>query len=224
MREMVEKKLKYWFVKDGKRKRTPKTSPVVSISKVVPPKIVVKGPSRESQSSLIDEPVLTKDAIAKDQSANVQTESVKEKQPEEVVHEESGDADDESTKTEPKIDMAMLRIKRKAIQTGVIPRNVRARKGSASMLESQSGKSEKHVETSKVHEDEKVHSVKIPKAPEVQSVEKPEVEKKGADDDVVITEVRVSSPPPPPPPPESQPIPESGESSEPKKTVLPDPF
>ncbi|KAM0064946.1 hypothetical protein Hdeb2414_s0003g00108951 [Helianthus debilis subsp. tardiflorus] len=29
MKEMVEKKLRYWFVKDGKRKRTPKTSPVV---------------------------------------------------------------------------------------------------------------------------------------------------------------------------------------------------
>ncbi|KAF5786158.1 hypothetical protein HanXRQr2_Chr10g0437391 [Helianthus annuus] len=42
MREMVEKKLRYWFVKDGKRKRTPKTSPVVSILKVVPPKVVVK--------------------------------------------------------------------------------------------------------------------------------------------------------------------------------------
>ncbi|KAJ0700053.1 hypothetical protein HanOQP8_Chr10g0363161 [Helianthus annuus] len=42
MREMVEKKLRYWFVKDGKRKRTPKTSPAVSIPKVVPPKIVVK--------------------------------------------------------------------------------------------------------------------------------------------------------------------------------------
>ncbi|MFS8017924.1 hypothetical protein Hanom_Chr15g01386081 [Helianthus anomalus] len=31
MREMVEKKLRYWFVKDGKRKRTPKISPSVSI-------------------------------------------------------------------------------------------------------------------------------------------------------------------------------------------------
>ncbi|KAM0046519.1 hypothetical protein Hdeb2414_s0009g00317321 [Helianthus debilis subsp. tardiflorus] len=41
MREMVEKKLRYWFVKDGKRKRTPKTSPAVPILKV-PPKIVVK--------------------------------------------------------------------------------------------------------------------------------------------------------------------------------------
>ncbi|KAF5777856.1 hypothetical protein HanXRQr2_Chr12g0540631 [Helianthus annuus] len=33
MSEMVEKKLLYWFVKDGKRKRTPKTSPIVSIPK-----------------------------------------------------------------------------------------------------------------------------------------------------------------------------------------------
>ncbi|KAM0027874.1 hypothetical protein Hdeb2414_s0019g00545341 [Helianthus debilis subsp. tardiflorus] len=40
--EMVEKKLRYWLVKDGKRKRTPKTSPVVPILKVVPPNIVVK--------------------------------------------------------------------------------------------------------------------------------------------------------------------------------------
>ncbi|KAL9995381.1 hypothetical protein Hdeb2414_s0002g00058041 [Helianthus debilis subsp. tardiflorus] len=43
MREMVEKKLRYWFLKDGKRKRTPKTSPAVSIPKEPTPKIVVKG-------------------------------------------------------------------------------------------------------------------------------------------------------------------------------------
>ncbi|KAJ0719325.1 hypothetical protein HanRHA438_Chr08g0352201 [Helianthus annuus] len=43
MNEMVEKKLRYWFVKDGKRKRTPKTSPAVSIPKEPTPKIVVKG-------------------------------------------------------------------------------------------------------------------------------------------------------------------------------------
>ncbi|MFS7986774.1 hypothetical protein Hanom_Chr11g01014221 [Helianthus anomalus] len=42
IREMVEKKLRYWFVKDGKRKRTPKTSPTVSIPKEPTPKIVVK--------------------------------------------------------------------------------------------------------------------------------------------------------------------------------------
>ncbi|MFS7904166.1 hypothetical protein Hanom_Chr01g00032791 [Helianthus anomalus] len=41
--EMVEKKTRWWFVKDGKRKRTPKTSPVVPIPKEATPKIVVKG-------------------------------------------------------------------------------------------------------------------------------------------------------------------------------------
>ncbi|KAJ0773507.1 hypothetical protein HanOQP8_Chr03g0100091 [Helianthus annuus] len=43
LREMHEKKLRYWFVKDGKRKRTPKTSLAVSAPKVSTPKIVVKG-------------------------------------------------------------------------------------------------------------------------------------------------------------------------------------
>ncbi|MFS7997615.1 hypothetical protein Hanom_Chr12g01143871 [Helianthus anomalus] len=37
-----EKKLRYSFVKDGKRKRTPKASPTVTAPKVTP-KIVVKG-------------------------------------------------------------------------------------------------------------------------------------------------------------------------------------
>ncbi|MFS7977414.1 hypothetical protein Hanom_Chr10g00903701 [Helianthus anomalus] len=42
-----------------------------------------------------------------------------------------------------------LRTKRKAIQSGVIPRNVRAKKGGATMPKSKRGKSEKHVATSK---------------------------------------------------------------------------
>ncbi|KAJ0800701.1 hypothetical protein HanPI659440_Chr03g0106591 [Helianthus annuus] len=141
MREMVEKRLRYWFVKDGKRKRTPKTSPAISIPKEPTPKIVVMGivergshkrrPSRESQSSLIDEPVVnptdisqkgidltkvtfeqylkhTEATIAKDQSASVQADGVKEKEPEGVVHDDSNDANDESTKTEPEIDMSMV--------------------------------------------------------------------------------------------------------------------
>ncbi|KAJ0699846.1 hypothetical protein HanOQP8_Chr10g0360741 [Helianthus annuus] len=131
MNEMVEKKLRYWFVKDGKRKRTPKTSSVVPIPKKPTPKIVVKGPSKESQSSLIDEPVvnptdlsqlgidltkatfelyikITEAATAKDQSASVQGECDKEKQTEDVVHEESDDADDESIETETELDMATL--------------------------------------------------------------------------------------------------------------------
>ncbi|MFS7952911.1 hypothetical protein Hanom_Chr07g00612441 [Helianthus anomalus] len=43
MNEMVEMKLHYWFVKDGKRRRTPKTSPAVSIPSERTPRIVVKG-------------------------------------------------------------------------------------------------------------------------------------------------------------------------------------
>ncbi|MFS7954821.1 hypothetical protein Hanom_Chr07g00635141 [Helianthus anomalus] len=192
MNEMVEKKLRYWFVKDGKRKRTPKTSPVVPIPKEPTPNIVVKGPSKEPQSSLIDEPMvnptdlsqlgidlkkatfeqyikITEAATAKDRSTSVQVEGDKEKQAEEPVHEESEDADDESIETEPEIDMSTigrgkvqmkkkpqkkkkasdeedstytptgeekkkLRIKRKAVQTGVIPRNVRSRKGGALLV------------------------------------------------------------------------------------------
>ncbi|KAM0002330.1 hypothetical protein Hdeb2414_s0002g00058551 [Helianthus debilis subsp. tardiflorus] len=192
----------------------------------------------------------------KDQSASVQAEGViKEKEPKGVVHDDSSDADDESTKTETEseierigvgkvtlkkkpqkkkkkgsddedstyiptaVEKKKLRIKRKAVQTGVIPRNVRARKGGASMPESQSGKREKHIKTSKGPE-----TVKVPEVPQTQSIPEVEVQKKaGADEDVMITKVRVSSPPPPPPP-ESQPIPQEAETSKPKKTILPDPF
>ncbi|KAM0061708.1 hypothetical protein Hdeb2414_s0004g00139311 [Helianthus debilis subsp. tardiflorus] len=40
---MHEKKLRYWFVRDGKRKRTQKVSPAVTAPKKITPKIVVKG-------------------------------------------------------------------------------------------------------------------------------------------------------------------------------------
>ncbi|KAJ0795946.1 hypothetical protein HanPI659440_Chr04g0156381 [Helianthus annuus] len=132
MSEMVEKKLRYWFVKDGKRKRTPKTSPVVSIPKEPTPKIVVKGPSKESQQRLVDEPVLEPSEVIQqgadflkhslesflkkneevstqnDQSASIQGEGVKEIEPEGVVRDDSSEADDESTETETGIDMATL--------------------------------------------------------------------------------------------------------------------
>ncbi|KAF5807992.1 hypothetical protein HanRHA438_Chr04g0151741 [Helianthus annuus] len=41
--DMHEKKLRYWFVKDGKRKRTPKVSSVVTTPKKTTQKIVTKG-------------------------------------------------------------------------------------------------------------------------------------------------------------------------------------
>ncbi|KAM0004611.1 hypothetical protein Hdeb2414_s0235g00843101 [Helianthus debilis subsp. tardiflorus] len=43
MSVLVEKKTRWWFVRGGKRKRTPKTSPTVPIPKESTPKIVVKG-------------------------------------------------------------------------------------------------------------------------------------------------------------------------------------
>ncbi|XP_022024063.1 cilia- and flagella-associated protein 58-like [Helianthus annuus] len=53
MNEMVEKKTRWWHVRDGKRKRTPKSSPAVVI-----PKEGEKGSSGEPQQKLIDETVL----------------------------------------------------------------------------------------------------------------------------------------------------------------------
>ncbi|MFS7913040.1 hypothetical protein Hanom_Chr02g00136961 [Helianthus anomalus] len=206
MNEMVEKKTRWWFVKDGKRKRTPKTSLVVPIPTEPTPKIVVKGPSKEQKSNMIDEPQVdpidlsqlgidltkatfeqslksTKESTQKEQSSSVPTESVKETEPEGVARDDSSETDDESIETEIELDLttlgrgkAQLRIKRKA-----------------------------HIETSKVLEAEKDQSVENPKEPEVQSVEVPvvEVQKEAGVDvdvDVEITGVRASTPPPPPPP------------------------
>ncbi|MFS7964684.1 hypothetical protein Hanom_Chr08g00753191 [Helianthus anomalus] len=161
-------------------------------------------PSSESQQKLVDDPFIDPTELIKqeadilnmsyndylkkneevtaqkEQSSSVPTESVKEKEHECVSCDDSSEADDESTETEPKIDLATvgrgkvqmkkkpqkkrkgsdeeditytptvqekkkLRIKRKAVQSGVIPRNVRTKKGGASIPKSQSGKSEKHV-------------------------------------------------------------------------------
>ncbi|MFS7978558.1 hypothetical protein Hanom_Chr10g00916871 [Helianthus anomalus] len=280
MNEMVEKKLRYWFVKNGKRKRTHKTSPVVPIPKEPTPKIVFKGSSSEPQQKLIDEPVIDPTelikqgadilnmsyddylkkneevAAQKEQSLSIPTEGVKGKEPEGVARDDSSEANDESTETETEIDLATLgrgkaqlkkkpqkkrkgsdevdstytpkvvekkklRIERKAVQSGVIPRNVRVRKGGASMPESQGGKSEKHMESSKGPEAMTEQHVEVPKEPEVQSVEIPEVEvQKKADDDVEV-EIIDERIPTPPPPLENLDI---LESSQPKNTVLPDMF
>ncbi|MFS7919772.1 hypothetical protein Hanom_Chr03g00216621 [Helianthus anomalus] len=234
MNQMIEKKTRWWFVKDGKRKRTPKTSPVVPIPKDPAPKIVVKGPSKEPEQRLVDEQVLdpsnipqegidlakvtfeqyiqhTAAASQKDQTSSAQGESVKEKEPEGVARDDSSEVDSESTEIETELDLTTLgrgkaqlkkkptkkkkasdeedntytpsvderkklRIKRKAVQSGVLPSNVRARKCGASMPESQAEKSEKHVTTSNVHEAEKVQSVETLKAPEVQTQSVPKVE------------------------------------------------
>ncbi|KAJ0800474.1 hypothetical protein HanPI659440_Chr03g0103431 [Helianthus annuus] len=276
MSEMVEKKTRWWFVRDGKRKRTPKTSPAVYIPKEPVPKIVVKGPSKEPQQRLVDEQVfdplsipqegidlakvtfeqfiqLNEAATAKDQGATVQAESVKATEPEGVVHDDSSESDDESTEIESELDPTTLgrgkaqlkkkptkkqkgsdeedstyvppektkklRAKRKAVQSGVIPRRVRAKKTGAALPKDKDGKSEKHVTTSKDQVAEKAQSVEAPKAPEVQTQSVPEVEiqkKTVGDDYVEITGYKAATPPPPPP--KDQP-----ESSRPKDT-FPDLF
>ncbi|KAJ0807707.1 putative Pterin-binding domain-containing protein [Helianthus annuus] len=52
MKDLIEKKTRWWCVKDGKRKRTPKSTPVVVI------KETEKGSSGEPQRRLIDETVI----------------------------------------------------------------------------------------------------------------------------------------------------------------------
>ncbi|MFS7944795.1 hypothetical protein Hanom_Chr06g00516471 [Helianthus anomalus] len=278
MSQMIEKKTRWWFVRDGKRKRTPKMSPVVPIPKEPVPKIVVKGPSKEPQQRLVDGTVLDPSSIPqegvdlakvtfeqclqhagaasqKDQTSSAQGESVKEKEPEGVAREDSSETDSESTETETELDQTTLRAKkptkkqkgsdeedstyvppektkkliakRKAVQSWVLPRKVRARKCDASLPERQAGKKEKHVDTSKVQEVEKTQSVEVLKALEVQTQNIPEVvvQKQAGDGDdyVEITGFREATPPLPPPPPQDQPIPEAPESSRTKNT-FPDLF
>ncbi|MFS7935630.1 hypothetical protein Hanom_Chr05g00405831 [Helianthus anomalus] len=189
MNEMVEKKTRWWFVKYGKRKRTPKTSPVVPIPTEPTPKIVVKGPSGTSQQKLVDDPVVDPTKLIKQGTDLLNMSYADYLKKNEEVAAQNG----------------------QSTSSRVIPRNVRARKGGATLLKDQGGKKEKHVETSKVSEAEKDSNVEIPKEPEVQNVEVPKVE---------VTRVRASTPPPPPPP-ENVDIPESSQQ---KKIVLPDMF
>ncbi|KAJ0640274.1 hypothetical protein HanRHA438_Chr16g0751171 [Helianthus annuus] len=121
------------------------------------------------------------------------------------------DDEDETYVPTPQVEKKKGVLKRKAVQSGLIPRSVRARKGSASVPEIQSSKSEKHVITSKGPEAVKDQNVKVPEVEQVQNVEK----KADDDEEVVITDERVSTPPPPP---------VDAETSKPKKTTLPDPF
>ncbi|MFS7921694.1 hypothetical protein Hanom_Chr03g00239941 [Helianthus anomalus] len=248
---MVEKKTRWWFVRDGKRKRTPKTSPVVSI-----PKNVEKGPSVEPQQRLVDETVLEPSevikqgagllkqslesylkrneevAAQKDPGSSAQAENVKVTEPEGETQDVSSEDDSEATQSESELDPTTLgrgkaqlkkkptkkqkasdeedssyepdepkkQIKKgKAVQAGVIPRRVRAKKSGAEPPKDKGGKKEKHLQKLKVHEAEKIQSVEIPKEPEVQNVEVPVVEvqkKTGGDDDYVeITGYKVATPP-----------------------------
>ncbi|XP_021976409.1 myosin heavy chain, clone 203-like [Helianthus annuus] len=111
-------------------------------------------------------------------------------------------SDEEDSTYVPPDEPKKQRAKRKSVQTGVIPRRVRAKKTGAELPKSKDEKKEKHVETSKVAEAEKSQSVEIPKEAEVQNVEVPEVEiqKKSVGDDYVeITGFKEATPPLPPP-------------------------
>ncbi|MFS8034946.1 hypothetical protein Hanom_Chr17g01587171 [Helianthus anomalus] len=242
LRGMHEKKLRFWFVKDGKRKRTPKVSPKVETSK-----IVIKEPAKKkSPPRLVDEPVIdptelvkqgadllnmtfdkyikhiadeAAKAAAKVQSShvekvaetsvkNVEAESVKEKEAEGVAETYSSatesdtkpefdtsklgvvkiklkvkprkkktDSDEEdSTYIPTPKEKKKLRRKHKAHPSGFIPRNVRARKGAATMPEIQSA----------------------PESPIYEKVEKNDEAEKD-DDEVEYMGERESTPPPPPP-------------------------
>ncbi|MFS7929718.1 hypothetical protein Hanom_Chr04g00335821 [Helianthus anomalus] len=283
---MHEKKLRYWFVRDGKRKRTPKVSPTVTAPKVTTPKIVIKGKvgkgenrKEKSPIKLIDEPVVDPtelikqgadllnmtskqyikhtdaeaakaavqgshvEKVAETSSMNIEAESVKEKEAEGAVHTDSSTTESD---TEPEFDTSELgvgkiklkvkplkkkndsdeedstyiptpedkkkpRRKRKAHPSGVIPRNVRARKGAATMPEIQSGNVQEFQQPQSTPEVE-VQSVKDPdvevenvKAPEVETTESPIFEKVEKlveadkdDDEVEFMGERESTPPPPP--------------------------
>ncbi|XP_021986071.1 uncharacterized protein LOC110882328 [Helianthus annuus] len=241
LRDMHEKKLRYWFMKDGKRKRTPKASPIVIAPKVPKPKIVVKGiVERGSHKRMLDPSEIIQQGVGlmkeslegfpkktevatktqvESSAKHFQPEKVKEKEPEGVAHTDSSDAEDESTETESEVDKSKighgkvmlkkkpqkkrkgsdeedstytptaeekkeLRTKRKAVQSGVIPRNP----------EKPEAVKEQNIEV-----------------PEVQSVEKPEAEKEKAPEspDYVRIEKKGA---------------DDAETSRPKKNVLPDQF
>ncbi|KAJ0694653.1 hypothetical protein HanPI659440_Chr15g0611251 [Helianthus annuus] len=270
---MHEKKLRYWFVKDGKRKRTPKVSPSVTAPKKPTPKIVVKdkverGNDEAEAAKAAKVQGSSVEKVVESSAKNVDAESVKEKEPEGVAHTDSSATESD---TEPKIDTSKIGVgkitlkvkprkkkkdsdeedstyiptpeerkklkKHKARPTGVIPRNVRARKGIATMPEMLSGKAPE-VQAQVIPEVE-VQSVK---SPEVQTTEGPEAEKKKAhespilekvdknvdkadddDDEVVFTGERVSTPPPQPENPTIH-ILDDPEQSQPKKVTSPGSF
>ncbi|MFS7946109.1 hypothetical protein Hanom_Chr06g00532191 [Helianthus anomalus] len=274
---MHEKRLRYWFVKDGKRKRTPKVS-----RRVVAPNVVIKGKferdshikepaKKKSPPRLIDETVippadvipggvdLLKETHEDFLKKNYEAEAAKAakvqvlKRLQNLLQRMSKQKVLKKKMLKPEIDTSTigvgkitlkvkpqkkrkdsneedstyipspeekkkLRKKRKAVQSGVIPRNVRARKRSAIVPEMQSGKAPEvqvqstlEVQAKSIPEFE-VQSVNIPEV-QTTEVEKEKVSESlifekveknveaGKDDDeVVFMGERVSTPPPPPPP------------------------
>ncbi|MFS7915718.1 hypothetical protein Hanom_Chr02g00168531 [Helianthus anomalus] len=138
--EMHEKKLRYWFVKDGKRKRTPKVSPTVTTTKVVTPKIVIKGKvergshkrepaKKKSPPRLVDEVVIPpadviqegvdlmkvtlEDFLKKNEEANVENiaESLTKNVETESVKEKESDTEPEFDTSKPGVGKIKLKVK-----------------------------------------------------------------------------------------------------------------
>ncbi|MFS7965751.1 hypothetical protein Hanom_Chr09g00765881 [Helianthus anomalus] len=208
MSEMIEKKTRWWFVRDGKRKRTPKTSSAISI-----PKDVEKEPEDEDQdNSSEDDSKATQSKSELDPTTLGRGKAQLKKKP----TRKNKASDEEDSSYEPDEPKKQLK-KRKAVQAGVISRSVRAKKSGAEPPKDKGGNKEKYLRKSKVLEAEKAQNVETPKEPEVQNIEDPVVEaqkKTGGDDDYVeITGYKVATPPRPPPQ-------DKPESSQPKDTTF----
>ncbi|KAJ0499657.1 hypothetical protein HanHA89_Chr13g0536411 [Helianthus annuus] len=240
---MAEKKTRWWCVRDGKRKRTPKSSPAVTI-----PKDGDKGSSGEPQQRLIDETVLEPSVVIEQgadllnqsfesylkkneeaaaqqaQGSSAHVEKVTRVEPEIEAQGSSSEDDSEATQSEYELDPTTLGRgkaqlkkkplkkkktsneedspfepdqpkkqvkKRKAVQAGVIPRNVRAKKSGAEPHKDKGGKKEKHIQ--------KTQDVEVPKEPEVESIKEPVAEREtGGDDYVEVTGFKAASTRPPP--------------------------
>ncbi|XP_022040535.1 nucleolin 2-like [Helianthus annuus] len=237
MKDMVEKKTRWWCVRDGKRKRTPKSSPAVII-----PKDGDKGSSGEPKQRLIDETVLELSVVIEQgaellkeslesylkkndevaaqqvQGSSAHVEKVTRVEPEVEDLGSSSEDDSEETQSESELNPTTLGRgkaqlkkkplkkkktsdeedspyvpeqpkkqvkKQKAVQAGVIPRNVRAKKAGAEPSKEKGGKSEKHVQK--------------PIETEVETIKEPVAEKEtGGDDYVEITGSKAASPRPTP--------------------------
>ncbi|XP_021974741.1 claspin-like [Helianthus annuus] len=241
MSEMAEKKTRWWCVRNGKRKRTPKSSPT--------------GSSGEPQQRLVDETVSEPSVVIEQgvdllnqtfesylkrneeaaaqqaQGSSAHVENVTRVEPEIEAQGSSSEDDSEATQSESELDpmtlgrgKAQLKKKplkkkktsdeedspyepdqpkkqvkkRKAVQAGVIPRNVRAKKSEAEPQKDKGGKKEKHIQKEKVLESEKT--------------QEPVAEREtGGDDYVEVTGFKAASPRPP-----SQDKPESSQKKDSK--------
>ncbi|XP_022032103.1 tropomyosin-like [Helianthus annuus] len=215
MNEMVEKKTRWWHVRDGKRKRTPKSSPAVVI-----PKEGEKGSSGEPQKKLVDETVLEPSVVIEQgadllkkslesflkkneevaaqqaQETSVHSEKVTKAQPEKEALRSSSDEDSEATQSESELipetvdeedsPYDLEKSKRQRKKRKSAPVGVIPRNVRSKKSGAESQK-DKEGKAAQHVQKEKSPSVDVPKEPEVKTKEVPvvETEKKTDDDDYV---------------------------------------